>query len=218
MLNAAARERSAYETIVLSVIAATLFFNYLLCFINTNVSTVGEAQVILAEAMIMAVSWGVLLLSRRQLDLRWICFALAIVFCAVWVMVLRQEVQPKTVRDLIIIPTFVLLGIQFGRRDLSKPLVFLCFVVFVLGVCEAAMTDIYLKYFNIIHYFIAKGATPEEQAAYNGTSLFVSGIEPMGDYWVTFLASSVSHRFFSSRCRRRCSRPSSPSTPLRSST
>lgn len=33
-------------------------------------------------------------------------------------MILREQVQPKTVRDPIIIPTVVLPGIQYGRRAL----------------------------------------------------------------------------------------------------
>ncbi len=93
--------RSVYDTIVLALIGATLFFNFALCFVNTKIAAVGEAHVILAEALIMAATWGVLLLSRRPLDLRWLCFAIAIVCCAILVMILREQVQPKTVRDLI---------------------------------------------------------------------------------------------------------------------
>jgi hypothetical protein len=61
------------------LIAATLFFNFGLCFINNKAMAVGEAHVVLAEAMIMAATWGVLLMSRRPLDLCWVCFAIAIV-------------------------------------------------------------------------------------------------------------------------------------------
>ncbi|QNT69175.1 hypothetical protein [Defluviicoccus vanus] len=166
--------------IILGLVAATLFFNFGLCFVNTNVAAVGEAHVILAEALIMAATWGVLLLSGRPLDTRWVCFALAIVVFAVLVMILREQIQPKTVRDLIIIPTFVLLGIQYGRRDLSKALIALCVVVLAVGIVEAALLDTYQKYFNIIRYFISKGSTPEEQASFNSTSLFVSGIRSGG--------------------------------------
>lgn len=187
MLTTEARERTAYDASVLGLIAATLFFNYALCFINTRFATVGEGQVILAEAMVMAATWGALLLSRRPVDLRWLSFALAVVCCSILVMFLREEVLAKTVRDLIIIPTFVLLGMQYGCRDLSKPLIVLCAVVVTLGVFEAAFTDAYVRYFDIIRYFIAKGATPEEQAAYNGTSLFVSGIRTDGRILGDFL-------------------------------
>lgn len=182
-----ARSRSAYDAIVFALIAATLFFNFALCFVNTKVAGLSEAHIILAEAAIISATWGVLLMSLRPLDLRWLCFTIAIVLCAILVMILREQVQAKTVRDLIIIPTFVLLGIQYGRHDLSKPLIVLCAVVLAIGLVEAALTDTYVKYFDIIHYFIAKGATPEEAATFNDTSLFVSGIRPGGRVLGDFL-------------------------------
>jgi putative polymerase len=183
--------------ITLGLVAATLFFNVALCFVNTNVTAVREVHVILAEAVIMASTWGVLLLSGRTLQTRWICFALACVVFAILVMILRQEVLLKSVRDLIIIPTFVLLGIQFGRRDLSKLLIALCVVVLAMAIAEVAFLDTYQKYFNIIRYFISKGATPEEQATFTSTSLFVSGMRSggrmlgLGDFLGQQRASSI---------------------------
>jgi putative polymerase len=173
--------------LILAVVAATMLFNLALCFVNTNFMAMREVHVILAEMAIMAAAFGLLVFASRPLDLRWVCFALAMVVCAILVMVMRGEVQPKTVRDLIIIPAFVLLGMQFGRRDLSKALIALCLVVLAVGIVEAALLDTYQKYFNIIRYFISKGSTPEEQASFNSTSLFVSGMRPGGRVLGDFL-------------------------------
>jgi putative polymerase len=187
-------ERYEKPLIVLIVVGG-LLFNYILCVLNTHVVTVTDIHIIGAELLLMAAAWGVLLWGGKRLQVGWLCLALACVLIPVLVMILREQPMLKTVRDIIIVPTFVLLGIRYGRDDLSGFVVGVCALVFCVAVLEVSFAARYEQFVNIIGYYISKGATPEEQATLNGTRLFVSAIRSDGRMFGGFLgdmrASSI---------------------------
>jgi hypothetical protein len=48
----------------------------------------------------------------------------------------------------------------------------------IVAVIEVVFTDQYQRYVDVISYYIAKRATPEEQSTFHDTRLFVSAIRP----------------------------------------
>jgi putative polymerase len=125
--------------------------------------------------------WG-----GKRLQVGWLCLALAFVVIPVFVMILREQPMPKTVRDIVIVPTFVLLGIRYGRRNLSGFVVALCALVFFVAFIEAGFTEQYQQYVDVISYYISKGAA-EEQATFHDDKLYISAIRPVGRMFGSFL-------------------------------
>jgi putative polymerase len=177
------------------IIVGCLVFNYILCISNTHFISVDDNHVIGAELILIASSWGVLMWGNKQLHIGWLCLAVGFVAIPVFVMILREQLMPKTVRDIIIVPTFVLLGMRYGRHNLSGFVVALCALVFFVALIEVSFVDQYQQYVDVISYYISKGATAEEQSKFHDTRLFVSAIRPNGRMFGSFLgdlrASSI---------------------------
>jgi putative polymerase len=178
------------------IVIGCLLFNYFLCILNTHVVTVTDTHIIGAELLLMATAWGVLLWGGKRLQVGWLCLALACVLIPVLVMILREQPMLKTVRDIIIVPTFVLLGIRYGRDDLSGFVVGVCALVFCVAVFEVSFAAQFEQLVDIIGYYISKGATSEEQATFNGTRLFVSAIRPDGRMFGGFLGNMRASSIF----------------------
>jgi putative polymerase len=185
-----------YEKLLIELIVVGCFlFNYVLCVLNTHLVGVSDNQVVGAELLLMTAAWGVLLWGGKRLQVGWLCLALACVLIPIFVMIMREQPMPKTIRDIIIVPTFVLLGMRYGRHNLSGFVVRVCALVFCVALFEVSFAARYEQYVDVIKYYISKGATPEEQATFNGTRLFVSAIRPDGRMFGGFLgdmrASSI---------------------------
>lgn len=183
------------QPLIKLIIVGCLLFNYVLCILNTHFISVSDKHVIGAELVLMGASWGVLMWGGKRLQVGWLCLALAFVVIPVFVMILREQLMPKTVRDIIIVPTFVLLGMRYGRHNLSGFVVALCALVFFVAFIEASFVDQYQKYVDVISYYISKGAATEEQSKFHDTRLFVSAIRPDGRMFGSLLgdlrASSI---------------------------
>jgi hypothetical protein len=176
-----------YEKLLIElIIIGCLLFNYVLCVLNTHLISVSDKHVIGAELLLMTAAWGVLMWGGKRLQVGWLCLALAFVVIPVFVMILREQPMPKTVRDIVIVPTFVLLGIRYGRRNLSSFVVALCALVFFVAFIEAGFTEQYQQYVDVISYYISKGAA-EEQATFHDDKLYISAIRPVGRMFGSFL-------------------------------
>jgi putative polymerase len=176
------------------IIVGCLLFNYVLCVLNTHLISVSDKHVIGAELLLMTAAWGVLMWGGKRLQVGWLCLALAFVVIPVFVMILREQPMPKTVRDIIIVPTFVLLGMRYGRHNLSGFVVALCALVFFVAFIEASFVDQYQQYVDVIGYYISKGAA-SEGPMFLDTRLYVSAIRLAGRMFGSFLgdlrASSI---------------------------
>jgi putative polymerase len=168
------------------IVIGCLLFNYVLCVLNTHLISVSDKHVIGAELLLMTAAWGILMWGGKRLQIGWLCLALAFVVIPVFVMILREQPMPKSVRDIVIVPTFVLLGIRYGRRNLSGFVVALCALVFFVAIIEAIFTDQYQNYVDVIDYYISKGFT-KEQATFHDDNLYVSAIRPVGRMFGSFL-------------------------------
>src|ERR1700677_4290574 len=90
--------RDTRPKIMAAIVFATLVFNFVLCFVNTNVLRIGSGAVILAElALIGAALITVIARSREVLVLLAIWIAYGILMCA-----LPGTFDPKPIRDMMI--------------------------------------------------------------------------------------------------------------------
>ena len=102
----------------------------------------------------------------------------------VFLWVVRGEVQLKPIRDAIIMPLFILLGMCARHLDIGRFLLRANLAIIVFAVFEVLFLDNFLSACNVIDYFISKGSTPEFQRDFSGTELFVSSIRPNGRFLV----------------------------------
>jgi putative polymerase len=178
------------KSLIELIIFGCLLFNYFLCLLNTHLISVSDKHAIGAELLLITSAWGILMWDGKRLQIGWLCLALAFVVIPVFVMILREEPMLKTVRDIVIVPTFVLLGMRYGRRNLSSFVLALCALVFFVALIEASFTEQYQQYVDVISYYISKGAT-EEQATYHNDRLYISAIRPVGRMFGSFLLGDL---------------------------
>lgn len=161
---------------------ATLFtatvFNLGLCFINTKLFATSAQTAMLAEAIIMATAVSLLLYKRDHvvaLVIAILCSYFAFLF------LIRGEVDPKPIRDLLIPIVFVRLGQKYLNTEQTDWLITrLTLLALAVGIFEFALPDLYTRFFDVLQYFINKGATRSEAADFIVNGFNINGDRPDG--------------------------------------
>jgi putative polymerase len=156
---------------------AAVLFNLVLCFINTHVFRLSPLSVMMTEATILA---GAFLLpftrpgrQPGRLD------ALLLIFLASWLLlaILRQSVDPKLLRDVAIIPIFVLLGLSSRGEDLHRRIFWLHMVILFFALWEAIDVPSFVRVFGIADYFSqTRGSASQDWWVDSG--LYLSAVRP----------------------------------------
>jgi putative polymerase len=153
--------RAKQTTMAAVVVFATALFNLVLCFVNTTLFGIGVNVVIGTEIALIGMALG--LIWYRGYALYTIILMLTAYFFAV--MLVRFEFDPKIARDLLIPIVFFFLGHYLGSfRSAGKLVTFLIFVALGFALFEWLALDTYLHYFDVIHYYAARGAEQSLEA------------------------------------------------------
>jgi putative polymerase len=109
---------------------------------------------------------------------------------AAMLMAMRPLIDPKAVRDFLIPIAFYLLGKSCNDPRLADRAALLSGIIVVaFGLFEFLALDIFLTYFNIIKYYVARGSVaPSDISAQTG-ALFTSGLRPDARTLLPFLGS-----------------------------
>ena len=187
MTETTARERAA-----LAILIAALTFNAALCLINTTAARVSDSAVIGCELVLISAALA-LALGREAAP--YLVLAVFLAY-AVLLMAMRPLFDPKSVRDFLIPIAFYLLGRRQEKIALAdRAAVWSGLIVVALGVFEFAELDTYVKYFDIIKYYVARGTVAPSDVSAGGSALFASGMRPDARAILPFLgphrASSV---------------------------
>jgi putative polymerase len=136
------------------VVAGGVLYNFVLCFVNTRLFGISDNLGIAIEIVLVGTS----------LVLIWDCssklYALLLLIAAyfVAVMALRQNFDPKIVRDVLIPVVFYALGRYLGAfRSADRLVTVLLAIAFVTSIWEWLAPGIYLRFFDVVHYYIARG-------------------------------------------------------------
>jgi putative polymerase len=146
----AARRRLAELTILGAVL-----FNFVLCFVNTVVFPVTANLVIATEVGLIGLAL-VLTFDCSRIE-----YAILLLLAAYLgaVMALRADFNPQFGRDILIPIAFFFLGRYFGTARAGDRLVtVISFAVLVTGLFEWFALDVYLRFFDVIHYYLARGS------------------------------------------------------------
>lgn len=180
------------KTLPLLLLVGALTFNMALCFLNTNVFGVNDMMVMGCEVVLVATA---LYLGLGRNAAPYVVLAVFVSYAAL-LMAMRPLLDPKAVRDFLIPVAFYLLGRSCNDiRIADRAALISGIIVVVFGIFEFAALDVYVKYFNIIKYYVARGTVAPTDVKPDTGALFASGVRPDARTLLPFLgphrASSV---------------------------
>lgn len=168
------------------VIWATLF-NALLALINAQMLKLSPAAVIAAESITSLLAFALAMARYRPEMRRWWIMAGLIVLMFSLGSSARGDFQPKLLRDVIIIPNYILLGIAAPRRSLNGAVCAIHAIVIALGLYEALDTAGFSKLFDVQSYYINTRGYDDENFWNKQSDLFVSAVRPGERIFLPFL-------------------------------
>ncbi len=176
----AVEAQASQRTLAAVVVVAAVVFNWMLCFVNTKLFGVSANSVIAAEVALVGMALG--LVWYRGYALYTILLLLTAYFFAV--MLIRFEFDPKIARDLLIPVVFFFLGSYLGSlRSADRLVTFLIFLTLAVALFEWLALNTYLHYFDVIHYYLARG-TERTLEADTTSGLFIRGTDTTAGLFV----------------------------------
>ena len=178
-------QTSSPQLSILLIIAA-LIFNPALAIVNAHIHALTPSVVIACELVIVGTA-HVLALRHYRPEMRPWYYLMAII-CAFGAvrMVATGEFQPKFIRDLILIPTFVVLGMISNARHAVATLLGLIFVVDVGIALEGLCLDCYSGLFSIKDYYLNTRGMSDAEFTTQGVDLYISATRPDERYFPFF--------------------------------
>jgi len=179
----------------LAVLYAAMSFNFALCFVNTNIAPVTVAHVIGSEVLIISLA---LLVAFRTIGTNQIMLILGLLLYLVALSLIRASIGSsdqssgafdiKIMRDFMIPIAFFLLGTRVTKlSDVDKIVRVFAIVVTAVALFEYFLLDVYVRFFNIMSYYLARGSLEYQQVEYYTTTLYISGFRPDGRSLFPFL-------------------------------
>ena len=164
-----------------AVVFTAVLFNFVLCFVDTNMFGISTGVVISAEIVLIGLAFG--LIWYRSITIYDIFLLVAAYFFVV--MTFRANFDPKIVHDLLIPIVFFFLGSYLGSyRSADRLVTLLIFLALGASLFEWLALDTYLHYFNVIKYYVARGTATSLQIdpahgfiidPGSGAGLFING-------------------------------------------
>jgi putative polymerase len=109
-----------------------------------------------------------------------------------FLMAARSQFDAKILRDLLIPLIFFFLGRHLGSLRSADRLVAVCLgLVLVVGLIEWAGLSTYLRYFDVLRYYVSRGTVQDASAGGLEQGLFISGMRFEGR---TLLPALGEHR------------------------
>jgi putative polymerase len=161
------------QMLAAALVFAAALFNLVLCFVNTSLFEVNAKIVIGAEITVIGTALGLVWYRSRGL------YAILLLLTAYFftVMLIRSEFDPKILRDLLIPIVFFFLGRDLGSfRSADRLVTVIIFVAFGVALFEWLALNTYLHYFDVIHYYMARG-TDQSTEVDTAAGLFIKGTD-----------------------------------------
>jgi putative polymerase len=191
-------DSQSFRWIALGVILSAVSFNALLCFINTNIYNIDIKAVIISEIIIIL---GTVLASYKSLNYSFILLISGAVLYNLMLALFRYNISPeagidvKIIRDFLIPIAFFMLGVRTKNLKTADSIVSAVTIfVFIFAIFEYFFLELYLRIFNVVQYYIARGTLElSDWALQVSKGLMISGIRPV-DQGRGLLAFLGNHR------------------------
>lgn len=165
----------------LIVIAATLF-NAGLAVVN-GFTPLGGSVVVGFEVLLVALAHTVALANYRPMMAPWYGLIAILCFIAILRGIFVESFDPKLLRDALLIPTFIILGMTFEPRYLVRIVVFLVCVDAFFMLMEAISQNTYADLFKIQSFYINTRGFSEDFFWNKDSPLFASATRPDGRFF-----------------------------------
>lgn len=136
------------------LVAAAVLFNPALAIVNAHVTPLSQGSVIAIELTLVVTAHVIALINFRPQMTTWYALLITLLLFAIYRSLALQQIEAKYLRDVLLIPTFVVLGMTFDQRNLTKVVVAIHAIVLVVLVFEAVNTPGYSELFRIQDYYI----------------------------------------------------------------
>lgn len=174
-LHAAKRTQPAQ---ILFLLFATVSTLPALAFINARGGAITAGWVGLCEAMVFA--WCILL-QRKHIPVWAVVFGLGLLAWMVFTWLIRQQIDLKSARDLMIPILFISLGRCVADGEFAEDVLRrITFLVLAMAVLEVFFTTSYGVIFNTFSFYAGLGSIRESAAMFDGQTLTLNGFRPEG--------------------------------------
>ncbi len=174
----ALRVNAPLRTLPGILVIAAVCFNAALAVINAHVMPLSSVQVIACELLLVTAAHVVALANYRPEMLSWYVFACLLLLIGCWRAAVLERLEPKYLRDVLIIPTFVVLGMTFDPRRLTRVVVVIHLIVLAGLLFEAIDTPGFAALFRVEDYYIHTRAYDFQSFWNTNSDLFVSASRP----------------------------------------
>ncbi len=176
----------------MTLLVASVCYLAVLSFLNARGIRASATLVGAVEAALYAACLYVL---RRGLPLATVATSFCVLAWMLFLWLVRQNPDFKSLRDLVIPALFISLGrlvanIRFANRGLKL----VVWIVLVVGVFEVVFTDVYANLFNTFSFYVNMGGIGESAAMFEGQMLTLNGYRPEGIGRTILPALLGSHR------------------------
>jgi putative polymerase len=160
------------------VLIASMCFNAGLAFVNAHAMGVPTALVIATEASLTAAAFGLALLAWKPQMAPSLALIAMLGLFAVFRGLLMAQPDPKLLRDVAIIPIFMMLGMAFDDRGLARTVLALHTIVFAVFLLEVLAPQAYSDLLHIQDYYIKTRGNNLDEFYNMNSELFISATRP----------------------------------------
>ncbi|WP_254783901.1 polysaccharide polymerase [Collimonas sp. OK307] len=160
------------------ILMVALVYQAVLCAIHTNVHPISVAGVGLTEGAIYIACLAVLI---KRIRLEFVAVAFLVAAYLFLMAILRNQLDPKGFRDVMIPILFYGLGREIGNGKYADRLLkMMVLLVLAFGFFELFFLDWFSRVFNIFSYYVSQGNLAAGSNWAKDSVLGLNGIRPEG--------------------------------------
>lgn len=160
------------------ILIAAICFNAVLSVINGHVVALARVHVVIAEILVYAGALAVIVFRADRRMWPWFMLTLFIISMGLLVSLGSGGFNAKYIRDVLVIPVFIMLGMTYQRATFVRPLTIIQTVVFLVAVLEVASPDTFAELFKILDYYVNTRDFAANSFWNTESTLFVSATRP----------------------------------------
>lgn len=167
-----------------AVLAGTVIFNPFLAWVNATIMPIDGSKAALAQGALTVAALGIGFYSAgkpygdRGIT-PWVIVIWLLAMTAIITAAIREQFDPKSFGEVLLIPAFIMLGMQFSQTVFIRTVMGLQAAVLAVGLWECIDPAGFGSFFKVAKYYISsRGYSADDFWA--GGDLFVSAQRPQG--------------------------------------
>jgi len=160
------------------VLICAVSFNAVLSIANGHGVTLQRGHVVFAEIAIYAAALTIIIFNADRRMFPWFLLMLFIVLNGLLLCLGNGAFNPKYMRDVLAIPTFIMLGMSYKSASLTRAILILQTIVFAVAILEAVRPEAYSEIFQVLKYYVNTRDFATSSFWNSDSTLFVSATRP----------------------------------------